>query len=313
MKKLLVMAASLALIITLSVTGTLAFDVKGWFHNTDESSNAGATDIEGLTYSNKGRAGRIAVFENDSGIAMLANIQPSSNEADGSKNTQDSNQHIEQKIQQRSNATVEASLDNLTVLDDKQLLPSPGSNECTSAKEGWTMWNVGGLDRIVTVTNVASATSDGANSQVASGESVYVRTVFAFENPDGLSAEEGESFIDRLVKINYNASAGEWKKIGDVELTDKDNKPTMFRIYTYTYTDPLAVDATSEPSLKQVVLDAAATNEDVSLLGGGFEMKVVSQAAGTISTTSYNNAEEALNTAFGGITTRNNPWSAVSN
>lgn len=312
MKKLLVMAASLALIITLSVTGTLAFDVKGWFHNTDESSNAGATDIEGLTYSNKGRAGRIAVFENDSGIAMLANIQPSSNEADDSKSAQDSNQHIEQKIRQRSNAAIDASLDNLTDLDDKQLLPSPGSDKCTSAVESWTMWNVGGLDRIVTVTNVAPTTSDDVGDRAASGESVYVRTVFAFENPDGLTAEKGKSFIDRLVKINYNAkeAVGTWKEIGDVILTDEDNKSTTFRIYTYTYTNPLTVGSTSEPSLKQVVLDAAATNEDVSLLGGGFEMKVVSQAAGI---TGYADATTALNGAFSEITTSNNPWSAAIN
>lgn len=40
MKKMLVMAACLALIITLSVTGTLAFDVKGWFHSTNETDSS---------------------------------------------------------------------------------------------------------------------------------------------------------------------------------------------------------------------------------------------------------------------------------
>ena len=72
-----------------------------------------------------------------------------------------------------------------------------------------------------------------------------------------------------------------------------------------TYQNALKPGNQSHPSLLQVVMTHNATNEDMELLGDTYEILVVSQA---VQTEGFANAETALDTAFGEITTTNHPW-----
>lgn len=267
MKKLLVMAASLALIITLSVTGTIAFKSVG------------------------GGDGKKRARQVNSQLNTLAETQ-------GAVNTQPERKDgmIKQTISYRNKS------DNTKMIeitpkenDPSQLLPSPNSEGLTAAS-GNTFWNVGGLDRIVTVTN-KSNTLTAEDGTTSPGVSLYVRTVFAFENPNKI--------VDNLILLNYNAdtTVGTWEEIEDNATID--NKP--YKLFVYTYKNALAPGATTPPSLKQVVLRAAATNEDVAVLNGGFEMRVVSEA---VESTVANTAEAAFKATFEEITISNNPWAS---
>lgn len=281
MKKLLVMAASLALIITLSVTGTIAFKSVG---GGDGKSRTLRGESNVSTFADTGKSGTNAE----------PTVNPSPEPTDGL---------IKQTIWKRSDNSTPTSTTNLTVItkekpDTTQLLPSPGSDDCTPAAENWTMWNVGGLDRIVTVTNNSPAASDvsaqaNASATIPSGISLYVRTIFAFENPNNI--------VDDLILLNYNANenVGIWTPVnGNATIDDKP-----YKLFVYTYKNALAPGDTTPPSLKQVVLKAAATNEDVAVLNGGFEMKVVSEAVEVSAETS----------AFSTVTATSNPWVGTYN
>lgn len=287
MKKLLVMAASLALIITLSVTGTIAFKSVG---GGDGKSRTLRGESNVSTFADTGKSGTNAE----------PTVNPSPEPTDGL---------IKQTIWKRSDNSTPTSTTNLTVItkekpDTTQLLPSPGSDDCTPAAENWTMWNVGGLDRIVTVTYNSPAASDvsaqaNASATIPSGISLYVRTIFAFENPNNI--------VDDLILLNYNANenVGIWTPVnGNATIDDKP-----YKLFVYTYKDALAPGGTTPPSLKQVVLKAAATNEDVAAFGNeGFTMQVKSQAVQENAFSDVSSADEALSKAFGEITNVTHPW-----
>lgn len=148
------------------------------------------------------------------------------------------------------------------------------------------MWDVGGLDRIVTVENT-SKSALSTESDPSDGVSVYIRTIFAFENPNDI--------VNKLILLNYNADedVGTWEDKGDTKINSE-----TYRLFVYTYKNALAPGATTPPSLKQVVLKAEATNEDVAVLNGGLEMMVVSEAVEVSAGTS----------AFNEVTATSNPW-----
>lgn len=280
MKKLLVMAASLALIITLSVTGTIAFKSVG------------------------GGDGKSRILRGENNVSTLADMGESGTNAEPTVNPspESTDGLIKQTIWKRSDNSVPTSTTGLTEItneqpDTTQLLPSPGSESLISngkvqATSGDGMWNVGGLDRIVTVTNNSPAASDvsaqaDASATIPSGVSLYVRTIFAFENPNKI--------VDKLILLNYNAdeNVGTWEDKGDTKINSE-----TYRLFVYTYKNALAPGATTPPSLKQVVLKAEATNEDVAVLNGGLEMMVVSEAVEVSAGTS----------AFNKVTATSNPW-----
>lgn len=289
MKKLLVMAASLALIITLSVTGTIAFKSVG---GGDGKSRMLRGKSNVSTFADMG----------ESGTNAEPTVNPSPEPTDGL---------IKQTIWKRSNNLDPTSTTTLTEITNKnpdttQLLPSPGSNECTSAKDGWTMWDAGGLDRIVTVKNNSPAASDvsaqaDASATIPSGVSLYVRTIFAFENPNDI--------VNKLILLNYNTTAGTWTPIEDNAKIGNET----YKLFVYTYNAALEPGATTPPSLKQVVLKAEATNEDVAVLNGGFTMQVKSQAVQANAFSDANTAAAALNKAFGEITNEKHPWNTSAN
>ena len=141
---------------------------------------------------------------------------------------------------------------------------------------------VGKLDKKVTVKNVG--TSDA-----------YVRTVIAFEAGD-LSKADFEKYIHATFATNPV-----WIE-GAVEIAG-----VKYYIANVTYPEKLAAKAESAASLVDVAMDKTATNEIVAKFGDTYEILVVTQACQTINMPE--NANEALNIAFGPLSSESHPWS----
>lgn len=126
------------------------------------------------------------------------------------------------------------------------------------------------VDKIVTVKNTGKSDA-------------YVRTIVAIEAPDYDPND--------LIHINYNITG---VTISSPVLVEMDG--TEYVVFTFTYTEPVKAGEASPPSLLQVFLDSATTNEDCEKFGDTWEILVVSQA---VQTAGFDNAEEALNAGFG--------------
>lgn len=135
----------------------------------------------------------------------------------------------------------------------------------------------------------------------------YVRTIVAIE--------VGSTNTD-LIGISYHTA---WNKaeIGTIAINSNN-----YYVYEFTYPGAPLSDGTirhengvlpagdtTYPSLCQVYLKHNATNEDMVKIDGNgngtLDILVVSQA---VQTAGFADAETALNTAFGDITTTNHPW-----
>ncbi len=132
----------------------------------------------------------------------------------------------------------------------------------------------------------------------------YVRTLVAIECGSG---------DVNLIGSSYHSN---WSKnaVGKVEIDEN-----TYYVYEYIYKGAsdgsrhvggvLPAGETSYPSLCQVYLKSAATNEDMEKLDGNgngtLDILVVSQA---VQAAGFANAEAALNAGFGDITTTNHPW-----
>jgi len=149
------------------------------------------------------------------------------------------------------------------------------------------------IDKVISVTNKGNLPA-------------YIRTIILIENLD----RTVEHDIMEMVHINKNAAS---KNITEQWLPMRANiDGVLYSVGVYTYGDELAAGATSAPSLKQVWLDPSAGNDWYGLLGDGkLSIIAVSQAA---QTTGFENAEEALNSAFGEVTADNlAKWIAETN
>lgn len=158
--------------------------------------------------------------------------------------------------------------------------------------------SVNAVDKFVTVEN------DGKTD-------AYIRTIVAIE----VGSTDGS-----LIKTSRHNT---WSKteIGTIAI-DGNN----YMLYEYSYngaTDKdrhvgglLPAGETSYPSLSQVYLTSAATNEDVEAIDGNdngmLDILVFSQA---VQADGFSDAATALDTAFGDISTTNHPWvdAVVSN
>ncbi len=126
----------------------------------------------------------------------------------------------------------------------------------------------------------------------------YFRTIIAFECPEGMEYSEGS---DKEFMMNTNGSTVySWENIGYTTIDG-----VRYLVMVATYQNALKPGNQSHPSLLQVVMTHNATNEDMELLGDTYEILVVSQA---VQPEGFANAETALDTAFGEITTTNHPW-----
>ena len=268
MKKLLILVASLAVIITLTVTGTIAYKAV-------KAPETAATASANLSIA--AEATEPSEYEATEPSAYIA-IQ----------------QNIHQRVDTGDSSTSQGKLKLYNAEeDDGQLLPSPGfnkaENKVTAPVAGADCWGAeaaGGMDRIVTVSNVSKPENGGVDA--------YVRTVFAMENPDDI--------VEKLVYLNYNAdiNVGTWEEIGNMKIDGKD-----FMLFTFTYKNPVSPGETTQPSLKQIVLDASTTNEDAAALGAEYELRIFSQAVGAANSNSVDDV-------FGSVTKSNHPWSEAA-
>ena len=135
------------------------------------------------------------------------------------------------------------------------------------------------VDKIVTVNNTGKSDA-------------YIRTIVAIEAPNGDP--------NNLIHINYNKTD---IKLGTCFITEIDG--VDYYIMPMTYGEALASGTKSAPSLLQLFLDSATTNEDCAKFGESWQVLVVSQA---VQTKGFDNAQTALDTAFGELDENNHPW-----
>lgn len=191
----------------------------------------------------------------------------------------------------------ETKRDGTAYEDNLKLLPAVYptgalSKDLTIADTNGANINVWGdsinneIDKFVSVTNTGS-------------EEAYIRTIIAFEtqrhyapNTDTLVADLWDlyllingsfDFIDRYVTID------------DVE----------YAICAYTYKGvsgdgKIQPKETTESSLRQIALSPDAGNEFFQYIGEKYDILVLSQA---VQTAGFENADQALNAAFGDLTT----------
>ena len=124
----------------------------------------------------------------------------------------------------------------------------------------------------------------------------YYRTIIALECPEGMDYSEGS---DKEFMNNFNQNSRFDIMDDDVFVTVNG---TRYRVIVATYNKVLEAGKISRPSLLQVVMTHHATNEDIALLGETYDILALSQAC---QTNGFADAETALNTAFGELTTAN--------
>ena len=136
------------------------------------------------------------------------------------------------------------------------------------------------IDKVISVTNRGT-------------EDAYIRTLILMENKDdnkicdqihALWGMECEWLIDETTKKEVIVNIGN----------------TSYSVAVCTYDEVLKAGETSSPSLMQIFLDPYTTNEWYDLLGDQkFSILALSQAC---QEAGFENAESALNTAFGEVT-----------
>ncbi len=141
------------------------------------------------------------------------------------------------------------------------------------------------VDKVVTVKNTGKSDA-------------YVRTVFAFEMDQEMTADPYLHIIINNNKVDKDIT---WTWLQETVEIDG----TYYQIGVATYKNALAPGEVSDPSLKQIGLMHTATNEICALFGETYDILVVSQA---VQAAGFEDAETALNEAFGEITAENNPW-----
>ena len=113
----------------------------------------------------------------------------------------------------------------------------------------------------------------------------YVRTIIAFECPEGFDYSLIHTNLNESSKINWN------KNIGYIKLGEQ-----RYYFIVATYKDALEAGEMSVPSLLQVLLDSKVTNEDMELFGDTFDILVKTQATQKVDDQT---SEQVLNKVFG--------------
>jgi hypothetical protein len=198
---------------------------------------------------------------------------------------------------------VYANTENTMIWDDRN--GSQAASGAGSHQQSWAQIGAPGSNQLFddSVKNVQDKIVVVENT----GKSdAYIRTWFAFE-AGSLTADALAN--DFPIHINYNNN--QWSNINWMEnIVIIDN--TEYIVGYTTYLGPksnptgiLAPGKVSYPSLLQVYLDPAATNETVENIdsnkNGKYDILVLSQA---VQTKGFDNAKIALDTSFG----TSHPW-----
>jgi len=126
------------------------------------------------------------------------------------------------------------------------------------------------VDKIITVKNTGKSDA-------------YVRTIVAIEAP--------KYDPEDLIHINWN---GTDTVISNPVKTTIDG--VEYVAFAFTYKNAVEAGKASAPSLMQVFLDSATTNDDCAAFGETWEIVALSQA---VQTEGFEDAQTALDTAFG--------------
>ena len=217
-----------------------------------------------------------------------------------------------ERIEQSDDNTDDTNLQDFS--QGKPLYPAVGPIDWADENQKWP---TGGSSQMFTddLENVVDKFVFVENT----GKSdAYVRTVFAFEAGTLSQAEWHE-----MIHLSTNSHHWQWnpEDVGSSEdhavIIDGCKYYLAEAIYLGNAgTDHdvhkdgiLAPGETTRPSLLQVFLDSKATNETMEALDGNgngtYDILVVSQA---VQAMGFDDAETALDEAFGEIDADNNPW-----
>ena len=182
--------------------------------------------------------------------------------------------------------------------DNKPMLPAVYTGDTISwadpsewvvpGDEAWKVVedNTNVIDKFVTVENTGKSDA-------------YIRTIFAFE--------EDSSLIHYIANGANVTEGATWIWEENVGTFEKDG--VTYSLYVATYSEPVKPGQTTIPSLKQVYMDKAATNEYCEQFGDTYEILVYSQAVQSDGFDSViAGPQAALNEAFGEISGTSNPW-----
>ena len=154
------------------------------------------------------------------------------------------------------------------------------------------------LDKYVSVKNVGKSDA-------------FVRTIIALEMGDFTDINE---FYYKVIGLSYNDMGGTYNSAwtwSDKFIAQINGQ--NYLIMTATYTEKVASGVTTEPSLLQVYMNKAVTQEIAAKLDGNkngkYEILAFSQA---VQAAGFTSAQTALNEAFGEINASNLPWSDMS-
>ena len=171
-------------------------------------------------------------------------------------------------------------------VQNQKLFPAVITGALTKNADGlWTDSINNEIDKIVTVTNTGT-------------ESAYIRTIIAFETQRHYA--EGSSTVFTNLHDVYLGVNGSFDYL-DQYITINGVEYCL-AVYTYkgaAGNGKIAAGETTESSLRQIFLSPEAGNEFYDLFGEQYDILVVSQA---VQTEGFENAESALNAAFGEIT-----------
>ena len=184
---------------------------------------------------------------------------------------------------------------------DKPLYPVVGEIAWAAEEQSWGQIGAPGSLKLMAMENVVDKFVFVKNT----GKSdAYVRTIVALEQGD-LAAGDIWNVVRTVADTKHWAYQD--------GLTDVVIEGNTYYIMAFTYAGPssdptgiLAAGAVTYPSLAQVFMTADATNEDIEAVDGNnngkYDILVLSQA---VQTNGFDNADAALDTAFGDVNAAN--------
>ena len=163
-------------------------------------------------------------------------------------------------------------------------------------EEAWNgLWDdaklVGAVDKMVFVENTGSSDA-------------YIRTLLAFEKPEGVTIGYGSEQADLVLNMNGNSLYGNGNGTASTtQMCEIEIDGVNYEVYEFCYSKAMAPGEWTRPSLLQVVMTQWADNEVMEALGETYEVLALSQAVATENMPA--NAQQALDTAFGKVNIEN--------
>ncbi len=197
---------------------------------------------------------------------------------------------------ERIDQTLSSSISNnlMDFQDDHPIIPGvyPTKEVTGNEVDFWPNSVNNAIDKIVSVTNTGNSAA-------------YVRLWFAFE------VTNDNSFFDKKLHLNKNNKEWQWDflKEKDDSYTYLSLDGSRYVVAVATYPQELAVGTTTPVSLRQVLLDASATNKDLAVLGEKYSIFVVAQG---VQASGFDDAVTALNAGFKAPSAATHPFGEMT-